>query len=149
MKSCYDFDENILSFGVKSGLTIDLRFRGNKTILYGDSGIGKSLIVTLLSGIQADKSWLALYNADNIVLLKNNNIAEIYKANRKLIIIDRGERIITDNIVSKINSDGANRYLIMIRKSFGFDVSPNHYATLIRENNTLKLNYKFSVRGWN
>ena len=61
MKSCYDFDENILSFGVKSGLTIDLRFRGNKTILYGDSGIGKSLIVTLLSGIQADKSWLALY----------------------------------------------------------------------------------------
>ena len=139
MKSCYDFDENILSFGVKSGLTIDLRFRGNKTILYGDSGIGKSLIVTLLSGIQADKSWLALYNADNIVLLKNNNIAEIYKANRKLIIIDRGE----------INSDGANRYLIMTRKSFGFDVSPNHYATLIRENNTLKLNYKFSVRGWN
>ena len=149
MKSCYNFDENILNFKAKNGLTIDLRFRGNKTILYGDSGTGKSLIVTLLSRIQSDTSWLALYNADNVLLINSNNRAEIYKANRKLIIIDKGERIITDSIVSKINSDRINRYLIMTRKSFGFDVSPNHYATLIRENNTLKLDYKFSVRGWN
>ena len=149
MKSCYNFDENILNFKVKNGLTIDLRFRGNKTILYGDSGTGKSLIVTLLSRIQSDTSWLALYNADNVLLINSNNRAEIYKANRRLIIIDKGERIITDSIVSKINSDRINRYLIMTRKSFGIDVSPNHYATLIRENNTLKLDYKFSVRGWN
>lgn len=93
-----------------------------------------------------------LESTDNIIILSalNADYIDITKQSRKLIIIDGGEQIINDQLVDAINSDrGVNGYLIMCRKTFGFDISPNYYGKLVcTDKNKISLEYSYNVRGW-
>lgn len=149
--NCYDWDTNILHFTTKDDITFHLELKGKKTILYGDSGTGKSLLVTILNRFKSDDSWLKPYNTDNILIITSSNLDEIVKSSGKLIIIDKGERVLTDDIIDIINADrGINRYIIMVRKSLGIAVSPNYYGKLVRKNDKrIELEYSYNIAGWN
>lgn len=149
MESCYNWENNILKFTDKNGNRFNLEFKGEKTIVSGDSATGKTLICTLLNNISKDKNKsLKPYNADNVFVLSDDNIEKLPNQKNKLVIIDRAELILNDAIVHYINNDRENRYLLFLRKAIGIELSPNHFAELKRHKNETVLEYTFDVKGW-
>ena len=150
MTDCYDWDKNILHFINKNNNEFNLQLRGKATIIDGESGTGKSLLVSRLQEFIDDPNEGALdYNTDNILIVNKYNRDMIFNAVGKLIIIDRGERLITDKIVDFVNSNrGKNRFLIFMRKAVGFSISPNYHGRLVRNGNQISIQYIFNVPGW-
>ena len=148
MESCYNWENNILKFTDKNGNRFNLEFKGEKTIVSGDSATGKTLICTLLNNISKDKNKsLKPYHADNVFVLSDDNIEKLPNQKNKLVIIDRAELILNDAIVRYINSDRENRYLLFLRKAIGIELSPNHFAELKKNENETVLEYTFDVKG--
>lgn len=143
----YDFDNNRLYFETKDGIIFDLNMRKNKCIVRGNSGTGKTYICDYISAIQ--QSYNALpYKYENVFILNRLNIYELQHQTNKLIIIDRGDLIINDDIKEFINTKDNNNYLIFARSVLGIDASPNYYAELCLKDNVVHLEYSFSERGW-
>ena len=75
------------------------------------------------------------YNADNIFIVSKDNKDKLSLQKGKLIIIDRAELILDEQMVEIINADrGDNRYLIFLRKPMGIELSPNYFGTLCKKN---------------
>ncbi len=149
-KSCYDWDKNLLYFEDKNGCIFNIQLKGKKTIIYGDSGTGKSLICSKIKDFQEDSNvGYRPYTANNIIIIDNRNIDLIGRGSNNLIIIDRIEKVLTDDLVLKINTDRENRYLLIGRKALGIDISPNYYGELIQNNNLISIRYKYNIGGWN
>lgn len=150
MEQCYSWENNILNFTDVNDNKYCLKFKGNKTIVCGNSATGKTLICNMLRNYIDDNNvGIKPYNVDNIFLLSRDNKDKVYEQKDKLIIIDRAEIFIDSELVNFINADrGTNRYLIFLRKPIGIELSPNYFATLIRVDNRLELAYQFDVKGW-
>jgi len=148
MKQIYDWEKNRLNFVSPEGYSFDLKFNGNKTIVNGASASGKTMLCDKVRNIINDLNGFKVYGADNIFLVDLNNIDKIQKQTDKLVIIDRAGLILNDYIVKLINNDRRNRYLLFLRKPMGIEITPNHFAEMFFEENTLKLKYLFNVWGW-
>ena len=112
---------------------------------------GKSLLYSTLKYIKSSRNSEKFnrYDVDNIVLADEENIKDIGEYENKLIIVDRGDMVVTQEATKVINSDfGRNRYLIFARKSLGIELSPNYYATIVNHNKVFCLEYAFSIKGW-
>ena len=151
MKQCYDWDKNILEFEDVNENRYCLEFKGNKTIVHGESATGKTLICTMLSNYIDDNNDIELkpYDANNIIIASKDNKDKINKQKKKLIIIDRAEFLLDTELIENINRDrGTNRYLIFGRKPMGIELSPNHFATLCNKDGVIKLEYAYDEKGW-
>ena len=151
MQQCYDWQSNVLKFTDVNGNKYNLKFRGNKTIVHGDSATGKSLLCTMLKSYINDNNNASFkpYNADNIFIVSKDNKDKLSLQKGKLIIIDRAELILDEQMVEIINADrGDNRYLIFLRKPMGIELSPNYLGTLCKKDGELQLEYECYVRGW-
>lgn len=138
----YDWENNRLEFTEPSGKKFDLKFRGNKTIVGGFSGVGKTYLVDLISKIKGVKNNNKV--VDNIFVLSEDNKYRLLNGEIKhmLVIIDRGDIVLDEKIVEFINRDfNTNRYLIFIRKPVGLEITPNHSATFVNKNNVIGLHY--------
>lgn len=150
MKKCSDWDNDVLCFEDKNGNLFHLIFKGDKTIVCGETATGKSLIYNTLSNLDKMDVSVKVYDTSNIFLANKYNIYEIGKLENKLIIIDRADILLNKNIVCMINKDlGINKYLIFLRKPMRIELSPNYFGELIRNNNKIELRYMFKVKGWN
>ena len=86
------------------------------------------------------------YNADNIFIVSKDNKDKLSLQKGKLIIIDRAELILDEQMVEIINADrGYNRYLIFLRKPMGIELSPNYFGTLCKKDGELQLEYELSL----
>lgn len=151
MENCYNWTSNTLKFSDKNGNRFNLKFKGDKTIVSGESATGKTFICTSLDRLIKDKNnSLKPYSADNIFILTDDNYERLSLQEKKLIIIDRAEFVIDEDIVNFINRDKKNRYLIFLRKAMGIELSPNHFAELKRDESTKEtvLDYQFDIKGW-
>lgn len=151
MEKCYNWSSNTLKFSDKNNNKFNLSFKGNKTIVFGASATGKTFLCTSIEKIIKDKNnLLKPYNADNIFILTEDNYEKLKLQEEKLIIIDRAEFILNEDIVNYINKDNNNRYLIFLRKAMGIELSPNHFAELKMDKNTkeIVLDYEFNIKGW-
>lgn len=151
MEKCYNWSSNTLKFSDKNGNKFNLRFKGDKTIVSGASATGKTFICTSLERLIKDKNnSLKPYSADNIFILTEDNYEKLKWQKEKLIIIDRAEFVLNEDIVNFINKDKNNRYLIFLRRAMGIELSPNHFAELKRDDSTKEtvLDYQFDIKGW-
>ena len=151
MQQCYDWQSNVLKFTDVNGNKYNLKFRGNKTIVHGDSATGRSLLCTMLKSYINDNNNASFkpYNADNIFIVSKDNKDKLSLQKGKLIIIDRAELILDEQMVEIINADrGDNRYLIFLRKPMGIELSPNYFGTLCKKDGELQLEYECYIRGW-
>lgn len=156
MIQCYDWEENTLKLETSTGFKFNLKIKGKKTIVQGESATGKTMLCNTISQLQKslNSKELSRYDFDNILIINQNNIEEIRTANHKLIIIDRADLILRLNepIIEFINSDRSekNRYLIFSRVPLGIELSPNYFADMIvnEEDREITLHYKFNVKGW-
>lgn len=147
MVDAYNYETNILDINDKYGNHYRLELRGNKNIIKGNSGTGKTYLSDLIESIKK-KEVQSEYNVDNIIILNALNIDQLKAFKNKLIIIDRAEFLLDSQAVLYINSDLDNRYLIFSRVPLGVDLSPNHQADFCTQGDTTVMLYRFEVKGW-
>lgn len=148
---------------------INLLLRGKITMICGNSGTGKTLLVSTLGDIKENK--------DDLDGLKSNidlNSLEIIptdtkfegstsdgkSALQKYIEERRGKIIIIDEADSRIESDNSIRnyierdtdslYVLIYRTTDIKDIgiTPANIATLQNKDNTISLNYAYDAGGW-
>ena len=146
MQQCYDWQSNVLKFTDVNGNKYNLKFRGNKTIVHGDSATGKSLLCTMLKSYINDNNNASFkpYNADNIFIVSKDNKDKLSLQKGKLIIIDRAELILDEQMVEIINADrGDNReddehdiYIVrgdIFKKTYGNRVVTELFRDVVQE----------------
>ena len=106
-------------------------FNNNITMLMGDSGIGKTVIYTMIQEASVEDDRIVCFN----YLDANKNVEEqIRKCQRKLIVIDNADSLLDDEIKKYIAFDGNNQYLIIGR---------NPKNLMITEDNLFKLKSEY------
>ena len=149
MKKVYDWETNRIEFDDKDGNIYNLQLRGNVNIVVGDSASGKTLLCNKIMNIARDKNIVARkYSADGMFVVNEDNVDKLKENNHTLILIDRAEQILDDDLVDYINRDISNRYLIFTRKSLGIEITPNHFAEMREHDREFRLEYRYNVGGW-
>ena len=148
MKAIYDWDNNTIDFKDKYKNHYHLKLRGNKNIIKGNSGTGKTYLYKKINSVKQRLENTSSYNADNLFMLNKDNIDKLGTLKNKLILIDNAELLLDERTVDIINMDDDNRYLIFARVPLGIDMSPNHQADLIQEGDKTVLKYRFNIKGW-
>lgn len=149
MKKVYDWETNRIEFDDKDGNIYNLQLRGNVNIVVGDSASGKTLLCNKIMNIARDKNIVARkYSADDMFVVNEDNVDKLKENNHTLILIDRAEQILDDDLVDYINRDISNRYLIFTRKSLGIEITPNHVAEMREHDREFRLEYRYNVGGW-
>jgi len=128
---------------------VDFKLRPRVTIIRGDTSSGKSLFYQWLLVQKQLPENKEKYS--NIVLLNHtSDIRDIVGKEGKLFVIDNADLLLEDapDMVGHIAADYPNEYLIICRRAYDFDASPNHYATIKEVRGVFTLNYQFDVEGW-
>ena len=141
MADAYNHETNILEIKDKYGNHYRLELKGNKNIVKGDSGTGKTYLSDLIESIKK-KEIQSDYNVDNIIILNALNVSKLKTFNNKLIIIDRAEFLLDSQAVLYINSDMDNRYLIFSRVPLVLYLSPNHQAAFDMQGDMTFMSYR-------
>lgn len=141
MLNVYNWETNTIDLTDKYNNHYNLKLRGNKNIVKGSSGTGKSYLYNMILKIKQRMDKTSKYCADNIFLVSLDNKDKLDKLNHKLIIIDKAELLLDEKDINIINTDDNNRYLIFSRDPLGIEVSPNHQADMVNENGTTTLRY--------
>ena len=147
-KILYDWNTNTIDYRDKHGNHYFLQLRGNKNIIKGSSGTGKSYLYNKISKMKQRLDNTALYNVENIFVLNKDNMDKLSTLKDKFIIIDNAELLLDDITIDFIDKDDNNRYLIFARVPLDISISPNHQADLVTENGSTVLKYRFNIKGW-
>lgn len=129
---------------VHESITIDFTFENNITILTGVAGTGKTMTFSFIRECEAG-------NPDILCLNYMNTLEEIevniFLAERKLIVIDNADVLLTDKIRKHISLDDKNQYLIIGRNPKNlFTTKDNFYElekTVIDNQTVMKLKPTF------
>lgn len=148
MKTIYDWDTNTLEFEDKYKNHYFLQLKGNKNVIKGSSGTGKTYLYNKLNNVKQRLDGTSNYDANNLFMLNRDNLEKLPTLKNRLIIIDNAELLLDDQTIETINMDDNNRYLIFARVPLGIEISPNHQADLVQENGKTVLRYRFNVKGW-
>lgn len=153
MIKVYNNETSTLRLEYRDLVKFDLNIRKYITQINGDSGTGKTLLVDCINTIAINNETNDIeFDVSNIKLITNKkSISELKDASNCLIIIDRADLLLTDEITEFIykDMDRGNTYLIFGRKAHNFHLSPNYYGEFVKSaDGVLRINYKYSESSW-
>lgn len=148
----YDFNNGILNFKSR-GCTFDIKLRQPITIISGKSASGKTFLLKSLREFVNDEvqnNGLSIVDANIVFVSDVLDTNRIRGVKEHLIMFDRGDVLLTDELVKYIRQDWDNDYLIFARTPHDFKVSTNYYGDLVYNNDscTFYIDFRFSVGGW-
>lgn len=146
IKKVYDYNSNILDFTRKDGIRYKLNLRGSITVIDGNSGTGKTLLVSELFHLKKSGENLTGLDLSNIVILKS--FEDKIEDEKKLYILDRADKVLNDDMCDTICSCKNAHFLIFARGSYNLGISPNHFGTLQRNENNISIVYDFNEKWW-
>lgn len=152
---------NKIEFTTVDDVTFIVPFRGNRVVVLGDSGTGKSYFantlntfihsprsIPILEEIGFEKRVIVL-NYSNHHLIDFNNFKDALKRwEGKLIILDNADLYLTPRVVKNIKECDFCQFLVYSRKYFLWDMSPNYYGEFKRYNKIIKLEYESDMKSW-
>lgn len=148
----YDYEKNKLNLKIKSGLVFDIQLRGRITLIRGNSGTGKTLLVKSIEGIMNSGAnsvaYLGGVDVSNIITITKSLNGFDFEDNERLVIIDRADFCLSDKVVERIRSYRNLRFLIFARGSYDFFISPNQIGVFEDNGNKISIKYDFSKEGW-
>lgn len=149
MVNGFDFESGKLI--VNSGhVRFDLDIRKPIAQIVGNSATGKTWLINYMqndrkSGVNNGISYFR-----NVYTVTSAEEAKtVMGVTKSLILVDRGDFILTDELVSSIRMDRKNSYLIFARGGYHFGISPNYYGEFeMKEPGVVTIKYMFSEKGW-
>lgn len=122
------------------------------TIIYDNSGTGKSLLIHLLNTIQKVEKGFTESNktANNIIIADDTITSEDLQkyANMLIIFDDLDELLDDDAICETINRDLSNDYLIIGRDTGDLHYTPNSVGILKKTRDSITMKYPYASVGW-
>ena len=154
MIKVYDYDNNRLMLDYDN-ISFDLQLRSPITQVGGDSATGKTLLYNIIGDLKKESAsnWSSPDSEDvsNIYLInEGKDLDALFNIKGMLIIIDRFDCIIGDRnyIIDYIATDRDNHYLIFARRGYQLNISPNYYGSFIMDEGVIRVNFRYSVKGW-
>jgi len=117
---------------------VDLKLDYNITFIYGDSGVGKSLLYSLLYEMSAEDKRIRCFN---YLDQKKNYKASIRQSKGKLFVIDNADILLDDKMRGYIALDGANQYIIIARNPSGLMLDQSEIYELGSEKKDGKIRF--------
>jgi Holliday junction resolvasome RuvABC ATP-dependent DNA helicase subunit len=115
---------------VHTSFVVDFRFTNNITILTGDSGTGKTASFSFIQECMAMNSDIICLN----YLDYKKDIAGIIKsAEKKLIVIDNADVLLSDDVRKHIALDDKNQYVIIGRNPKNLFATKENLFELVSE----------------
>jgi Holliday junction resolvasome RuvABC ATP-dependent DNA helicase subunit len=115
---------------VHTSFVVDFRFTNNITILTGDSGTGKTASFSFIQECMAVNPGILCLN----YLDYQKDIAGIIKsAEKKLIVIDNADVLLSDTVRKYIALDDKNQYLIIGRNPKNLFATKENLFELVSE----------------
>jgi Holliday junction resolvasome RuvABC ATP-dependent DNA helicase subunit len=115
---------------IHTSFVVDFRFTNNITILTGDSGTGKTASFSFIQECMALNSNILCLN----YLDYQKDIAGIIKsAEKKLIVIDNADVLLSDDVRKHIALDDKNQYLIIGRNPKNLFATKENLFELVSE----------------
>ncbi len=142
----YDYERNYLEVKTDDIFDFDLELRAPITLIRGESATGKSLLVNLIEQIKQARK-INHQITDKVLIFTKDRVID-FEDEKQLVIIDRGDFCLTENICEKIRKCRKTRFLIMARGNYDLGLTPNYVADLVQENGIVKLQFEFSERLW-
>lgn len=153
----YDYENKHLYLKKVNGMVFDIALRGNKYIyvIRGDSATGKTYLYNSIKDMQElMQTFSAIEDTEDVsnILLVNMHTGTdaIFKAMHKLIIMDDADNILVPDgdLVTHINNDKENHYLIFIRKAVGLRTTPNYCGKLVSKDNLITVEWLADIGRW-
>ncbi len=152
MGRIYNFDAGVLTLDFNERIRFNLELRPRVTQVYGASGTGKTLLYNCISAFKNSEDCLEDDSkvAGNIVLFSGNNLSvnDLSGLSSKLVIIDAVDDFLDWGVVSHIDSDKLNHYLVFSRLELGIHLPANHYGEFMLNNGVVIMDYFFDTKGW-
>jgi hypothetical protein len=151
MDKIYDYENGRFFARYRDIVRFDLEIRMPITQVYGQSATGKTLLVNFIRNEKKnDKYNPTTTIASNVEVFDDGvTIEDLTKIKNALIVIDRGDLILTPKVIEWIGQDKNNHYLIFSRTSLPLGLSPNYYGEFVcDENNVISISYKYSEVNW-
>lgn len=139
----YNYDNAMLEFKTSNNIIFNLQLRPRITIVHGDTATGKSFFVNELEQAKISFDELKIPDLNNVIIYDGNKFPEDTKS---LVMIDRGDLVVTDTLAKKILKTKNLHFLIFMRKPISLNLTPNYYGTFVRSDNTVTIDYRFSER---
>ena len=128
-------------------VNFDLKFRNRITVVLGNSGIGKTLISTIINGLRTDSNQAELYNVEVFTPKQPLTQATFNKLkvrgmdiSKMLLIIDDEQTFRQPDLIKEIYQAGA-QIVIFSGDYSQFIYGPENIAILNNVNNKLELTY--------
>lgn len=115
---------------VHTSFVLDFRFSNNITILFGDSGDGRTMSFSFIKEYATTNPDIICLNYLNY---QKNIYAVIKKAKKKLIVIDNADILLDDEVRKYIALDNKNQYLIIGRNSNNLFATKENLFELVSE----------------
>ncbi len=152
MGKVYDYASGKLTASYRDIVSFDLELRRPITQVYGDSATGKTFLVKYIKNEKRNNK----FNNENSSDLSNIfafddvlTVKDLSKIKESLIVIDRCDLILTEDVIDFIVSDRSNHYLLFSRTGLPLGLSPNYYGEFVRNNdNIISISYKYSEVSW-
>ena len=123
-----------------TGVYFDLEFKSGLTLVYGDSGVGKTLFVEKLRNLAAIREDICIM--DYSTSKKMLDMVFINKGLKDtLIVIDNGDVLLSKKHREVIKHDFDNQYIIFTRDCTGMFRGPSSVANMVRKGNIITLEY--------
>lgn len=147
-KDFFDYENKHLSLWYRGEVHFNLELGGRITQVTGDSATGKTFLTNAVITVVKD---MELNNSPGINLMAYNSkpsIQELRGQSGNLIILDRADLYLDDELVEFIRNDLSNCYLIFARQGYSFGISPSHVGELTEKDGVFSIHFKFKERGW-
>ena len=138
----YDYETNKLNYITKDGLVFDLSLRGSITLISGASATGKTLLFKELENAKKLNKTVSGVDVDNIYLFTYGDDFKL-EDKKCLVIIDRGEKFLTDDICEQIVACDNARFLIFTRGSHDLYVSIHQMGELKKKDGKIVTDYQY------
>lgn len=127
------------------GYRFDFEFRYGITVVFGDSGSGKSLFYRKLSSLVLAKGFTD-YRLLNYKSLLTSSILNTLTENGKVIVIDNADIVLKDIVdVQNLLRESSSQFIIMGRRTDWYNAHSYNCANVIEENKEYKLLYLFDT----
>ncbi|MGN0483133.1 MAG: hypothetical protein ACI4HI_06255 [Lachnospiraceae bacterium] len=151
MDNIYDFETGRLRAAYRDAVFFDMMIRKPITQINGDSGTGKTLLVSFIKNEKKNARFNTDEDRVSNIAVFDDVVAqkELAAIKDSLIIIDRCDLLLTQEITDFIAADRRNHYLLFSRTALPLGLSPNYYGEFVCDSEkVISIHYKFSETGW-
>jgi hypothetical protein len=151
----YNVDDNSLYLALGKYPVYDLKIRAPLTVVYGDSGTGKSLLCSLVKLCNTqlylegkDPQVLFLNISEGLNLLNEDPLNKLVIVDNADILLPRSEEFCMRFTQSFLRGRPKGRYLVFSRGCIDLHITPNYYAEFVQTDGVISLKYLTSNKEW-